>query len=93
VQTLCHVFTERPIYRPEEPILIAGIIRRYQAGALSYASGTGQVVITGPGEQEWRLPVTLDEIGGFHVKFDQKTEATGEYSIQYTPKDGEPCGR
>ena len=91
-QMLCHVFTERPIYRPEEPILIAGMIRRYQAGSLAYASGTGQVVITGPGEQEWRLPVTLDEIGGFHVKFDQKTEATGEYSIQYTPKDGEACG-
>jgi uncharacterized protein YfaS (alpha-2-macroglobulin family) len=91
-QTLCHVFTERPIYRPEEPILIAGIIRRYLSGSLNYATGTGQVVITGPGEQEWRLPVTLDEIGGFHVKFDQKTEATGDYSIQYQPKDGEGCG-
>ena len=91
-QTLCHVFTERPIYRPEEPVLIAGMIRRYQSGGLNYASGTGQVVITGPGEQEWRLPVTLDEIGGFHVKFDAKTEATGDYSIQYEPKDGTLCG-
>jgi hypothetical protein len=91
-QTLCHVFTERPIYRPEEPILIAGIVRRYQSGALSYASGTGQVVVTGPNQQEWRLPVTLDEIGGFHLKFDQKTEATGDYAIQYEPKDGQPCG-
>jgi uncharacterized protein YfaS (alpha-2-macroglobulin family) len=92
VQTLCHVFTERPIYRPEEPVLIAGMIRRYQAGSLSYATGGGQVVITGPGEQEWRLPVTLDDVGGFHVKFDQKTEATGDYAIQYQPKDGDGCG-
>jgi uncharacterized protein YfaS (alpha-2-macroglobulin family) len=91
-QTLCHVFTERPIYRPEEPVLIAGIVRRYQSGGLAYASGTGQVLVTGPGEKEWRLPVTLDEIGGFHVKFDQKTEATGDYSIQYEPNDGQGCG-
>ena len=92
VQTLCHVFTERPIYRPEEPILIAGIIRRYESGSLAYATGSGQVVVTGPGEQEWRVPVTLDEIGGFHVKFDQKTEATGDYAIQYEPTDGDGCG-
>ncbi|MGI4942803.1 MAG: alpha-2-macroglobulin family protein, partial [Janthinobacterium lividum] len=91
-QTLCHVFTERPIYRPEEPVLIAGIIRRYDAGALSYADGAGQVLVTGPGEQEWRLPVTLDEVGGFHVRFDAKTEATGDYAIQYQPNGGTGTG-
>ena len=91
-QTLCHVFTERPIYRPEEPVLIAGMIRRYDRGALSYASGSGEVIVTAPGDQNWHLPVMLDELGGFHVRFDTKTEATGDYSIQYQPKDGEPCG-
>ena len=91
-QTLCHVFTERPIYRPEEPMLIAGMIRRYDHGSLAYSSGTGEVIVTAPGDQTWHLPVTLDEIGGFHVKFDAKTEATGDYSIQYQPKDGDPCG-
>ena len=91
-QTLCHVFTERPIYRPEEPVLIAGMIRRYQRGSLAYSSGTGEVIVTAPGDQTWHLPVTLDELGGFHVKFDAKTEATGDYSIQYQPKDGQPCG-
>lgn len=92
VQTLCHLFTERPIYRPEEPVQIGGIVRRYQSGGLATAAGGGQVVITGPGEQEWRLPVTLDDVGGFHLAFDQKTEATGDYAIQYEPKDGEGCG-
>jgi uncharacterized protein YfaS (alpha-2-macroglobulin family) len=29
------VFTERPIYRPEEPMLIAGMIRRGFQGGLS----------------------------------------------------------
>ena len=89
---LCHVFTERPIYRPEEPILIAGMVRRYQAGGLAYAAGAGEVVVSGPNEQQWKLPVTLDEIGGFHLRFDQKTEATGEYAIQYQPHEGEACG-
>lgn len=91
-RTLCHVFTERPIYRPEEPMLIAGMIRRGFQGALSYATGAGEVLIKAPGDQEWHLPVTLDEFGAFHVKFAEKTEATGDYSIQYQPQGGEPCG-
>jgi uncharacterized protein YfaS (alpha-2-macroglobulin family) len=91
-KTLCHVFTERPIYRPEEPMLIAGMIRRGFQGGLSYATGKGEVLIKAPGDQEWHLPVTLDEVGGFHVKFAEKTEATGDYSIQYQPADGDPCG-
>ena len=91
-QTLCHVFTERPIYRPEEPVLIGGLIRSYRAGKFDFASGKGEVLVTGPNDQEWRLPATLDEIGGFHLKFDAKTEATGEYQIAWIPDHGTPCG-
>src|SRR5207302_8272552 len=43
-RVVCHVFTERPIYRPEEPVEISGFVRRYQQGGLSYASGTGDLV-------------------------------------------------
>jgi uncharacterized protein YfaS (alpha-2-macroglobulin family) len=89
---LCHVFTERPIYRPEEPILVAGMIRRWRGGALTFADGPGEVVITAPNNQEWRLPVTLDEVGGFHARFGEKTEPTGDYAIRYEPKDGAVCG-
>ena len=91
-RTLCHVFTERPIYRPEEPVEISGFVRRYQQGGLSYAAGPGAIVINGPGDQEWRLPVTLDAIGGFYQRWDQKTEATGDYSLRFEPKDGDSCG-
>ncbi len=35
---LCHVFTERPIYRPEEPVEIRGFVRRYLHGALTNAT-------------------------------------------------------
>ncbi|MBV8913774.1 MAG: alpha-2-macroglobulin, partial [Acetobacteraceae bacterium] len=91
-RTLCHVYTERPIYRPEEPVLIGGIIRRYRAGALSFARGGGEVLVTGPNDQEWRIPAPLDDAGGFHVRFDQRTDATGDYSIQYVPEGGDACG-
>ena len=91
-QTQCHVFTERPIYRPEEPVLVAGMIRTWDRGALTYASGPGEVVVSGPGDQQWRLPAPLDEVGGFHVRFDAKTTATGEYTIAWE-RNGDPaCG-
>ena len=89
---LCHVFTERPIYRPEEPVLIAGMARRYLRGGLSYASGNGTVLITGPDNQEFRIPVALDDVGGFHVRFDQKTQATGDYALKFEPENGDACG-
>ncbi len=89
---VCHVFTERPIYRPEEPVEISGFVRRYQQGGLSYAGGPGEIVINGPGDQEWRLPVKLDTIGGFYQHWDQKTEATGDYTLRFEPKDGDSCG-
>ena len=91
---LCHVFTERPIYRPEEKVFIAGMVRRYQAGSLAFAGGSaGRVVITGPDKQEWKLPAPLDDAGGFHITFATKTTATGDYSVVFQPGDATPaCG-
>jgi uncharacterized protein YfaS (alpha-2-macroglobulin family) len=91
-RTLCHVFTERPIYRPEEPVEIRGFVRSYLAGAISNTQGGGTVVVTGPDQQEWRFPITLDDTSGFTVHFDAKTEATGDYSVDYEPSHAEPCG-
>ncbi len=92
-QTLCHLFTERPIYRPAEPVLIAGMIRRYGAGTLSYpTAASGEVLVTGPSSQQWHIPAPLDQVGGFHVRFDAKTEATGDYTIQYVPRGAQGCG-
>ncbi|MBV9076250.1 MAG: alpha-2-macroglobulin, partial [Methylobacteriaceae bacterium] len=92
-RTLCHVFTERPIYRPEEPVHVKGMVRRYLGGALSFASKGGTVIVTGPGDAEWRYPVSLDPVGGFYQKFDVATEATGDYQVKFQP-DGEEetCG-
>jgi uncharacterized protein YfaS (alpha-2-macroglobulin family) len=84
-KTLCHLFTERPIYRPEEPVHIKGFVRRWHGGALAYSKGKGTLVVTGPSDQEWRYPVTPDEVGGIYHKFDVQTTATGEYAVRFEP--------
>lgn len=87
-RTLCHVFTERPIYRPEEAVHVKGYVRSYHGGKLGFASGGGTVVVTGPASQEWRIPVKLDQRGGFYHKFDAATPATGDYKVHFEPGDG-----
>ncbi|MDR9759820.1 MG2 domain-containing protein [Rhizobium redzepovicii] len=86
-RTLCHVFTERPIYRPKEPVHIKGYVRSYLGGHLTLPAQGGQIVITGPDQQEWRVPVRLDAFGGFYHKFDSETPATGDYEVHFEPGD------
>ena len=89
---LCHLFTERPIYRPEEPVEIRGFVRRYLHGALSYISGSkGTLLVQGPDKQEWRYPVTLDDTSGFYLHFDTKTVATGDYTVSFQPEHASQC--
>lgn len=89
-RTLCHVFTERPIYRPEEPVHIKGFVRSYRSGALALAKAGGTLVVSGPSNQEWRIPVKLDAAGGFYHKFDAQTPATGDYSVKFEPAGPKP---
>ncbi len=84
-RAICHVFTERPIYRREEPVHIKGYVRNYLGGALSYARGGGTIVVIGPAKQEWRIPVKIDATGNFYHKFDAETPATGDYAVRYEP--------
>jgi hypothetical protein len=91
-QLLCHVFTERPIYRPEDPVHIQAFLRRYQGGSLTFARAAGTLVVTGPSDQEWRIPVTPDENGGIHHLFAEQTDATGDYTVRFEAADGATCG-
>ncbi|WP_159998909.1 alpha-2-macroglobulin family protein [Roseomonas sp. 18066] len=94
-ERLCHVFSERPIYRPEEPVHLQGWLRRLDHGALTLERGPAELLVTGPSDQEWRFPVTPDEAGGFHLLFDAKTEATGDYRATLLLPNGEEpqeCG-
>jgi uncharacterized protein YfaS (alpha-2-macroglobulin family) len=87
---LCHVFTERPIYRPEEAVHIKGYVRSYLGGRTSFAKGGGTIIVTGPNNQEWRIPVKLDATGGFYHKFDAATAATGDYLVKYERDGAQP---
>lgn len=89
---LCHVFTERPVYRPEEKIYLKGYVRQRHQGALSAASGDGTLVAEGPGGLNWRYPVKLSAQGNFDYVFNEKTDATGPYRFWFERKDQEPCG-
>ncbi|MEF3365689.1 MG2 domain-containing protein [Methylocystis sp. 9N] len=84
-RTLCHLFSERPIYRPEESAHIKGFVRSYRGGALSLTKTGGTLVVSGPGNQEWRIPTKLDASGGFYHKFDAQTQATGDYFVKFEP--------
>jgi uncharacterized protein YfaS (alpha-2-macroglobulin family) len=78
---LVHLFTERPIYRPEEPVHIKGYLRHYSDGVLSLEQPKAVLVITGPDDSQWRHDVTIDAQGGFYDLFQEKTAATGDYKV------------
>ena len=77
------VFTERPIYKPGEPVFIKGYVRRKVAGNLQSpgdASAYG-LKVEGPDSQSWQLPVKLTPLAGFEGTFDEKEIATGSYTV------------
>ncbi|HEX4505804.1 MAG TPA: alpha-2-macroglobulin family protein, partial [Alphaproteobacteria bacterium] len=83
-RTLCHVFTERPIYRPDDPVHIKAYVRELANGALT-PGGQGmktEIVVNGPDDAEWRYPLPVDEAGNIHYLFAEKTTATGTYEAR-----------
>lgn len=75
-----HIFTERPVYRPEEPVYIKGYVRSRHKGILKYEDNRAiSLVVEGPGDKEWRYAVTFTEHGSFYYKFDEKELPTGRY--------------
>ena len=75
-----HIFTERPVYRPEEPVHIKGYLRLRQRGTLKYEGDRRcSLIVEGPGDKKWTYPLTFTEIGSFYHKFDEKDLPTGDY--------------
>ena len=88
----CHLFSERPVYRPDEPVHLKGWLRTRNAGEFAAARGKGTLVITGPGEREWRIPATLSARGTFYHRFDEQKLPAGEYRAQFEYADWGQCG-
>ncbi len=80
-----HILTERPVYRPEEPVHIKGYVRNRKQGKIIPAlqNRLRSVIVYGPGGKRWTFPVkTLGEYGSFYVKFDEKDLPTGDYRAE-----------
>ncbi|MBL8672816.1 MAG: alpha-2-macroglobulin [Alphaproteobacteria bacterium] len=90
-QTLCHLFTERPIYRPEDKVHIKGFARTLLGGALSVPAAKGTLVVTAPGGESWRQEIALSASGSVHWEFDKQTQATGDYKAELTLDGAGTC--
>lgn len=77
--TLCHIFTERPVYRPEEEVHIKGYLRTRDRGRLTPVAAKGWLIVEGPGDLVWRYPVTLSSYGSFYHRFAEQDLPTGTY--------------
>jgi alpha-2-macroglobulin len=84
---LCHIFTERPVYRPDEEVHIKGYLRRRSQGKLAPLAIQGWLVVEGPGDLAWKYPVTLSQAGSFYHKFAEKELPTGTYSAHLESQD------
>lgn len=90
-KTLAFVFTERAIYKPNEPVFIKGYVRRKEGGELKAPlSGESYVLqVQGPDESVYKFPVKFTALGGFDAKFEEKDVATGNYTVTIlTAKEG-----
>lgn len=82
-QALCHLYTERPVYRPEDTVHFGGWARVREAGRIKnhFSGGSGfRLTITGPGNVQFNVPVELGELGGFHREFSEKELPTGQFT-------------
>ncbi|MFT5679710.1 MAG: hypothetical protein ACI8RZ_000615 [Myxococcota bacterium] len=91
--TLCHVFSERPVYRPDQPVHLKGYMRTRDNGRLTRVTGAAALVVDGPGDLSWRYPGTLSDVGGLYEKFAEDKRPTGTYFAWMETPDGEKCGR
>ena len=88
-QGLAHIFVERPVYRPAEPVHIKGFLRQRFQGHLEALTGDGFLVVEGPGDLVWRYPLTVEESGSFYWKFDEQDLPTGTYRVRFEFPDSE----
>ena len=75
------IFTERPIYKPEEPVYIKGYIKRIDKGKIMpyYNNSETKITIHGPSFNK-SYPVTISQYDSFDFVFKEDDLATGNYS-------------
>ncbi len=96
-QYRCHLFTERPLYRPEENVHVRGYLRRHEHGRYQIVSPPADLIVSGPNGLNWRYPITWMPSGGFYHLFDEGELPTGTYDtrveLRLADKRVLPCGQ
>lgn len=88
------VFTERPIYRPDEPVRFKGILRNLFQGKVEapWPEASYTAVITSPSGETYEFPAVLSAHQTFHDSLVEKDLPTGDYSLivkRHHPTRGE----
>jgi len=76
---LAHLFSERPVYRPEEPVWLKGFLRTGEQGRLRPITAPVLLIVEGPGDLEWRYPLEPSASGSIDYRFDEADLPTGQY--------------
>jgi alpha-2-macroglobulin len=82
------LFTERPVYKPEEPVHIKGYARKRSGGKLFFIDNRSdlKIRIDGPGGKNWEYPANMTEYGSCYLEFDEKDLPTGYYTASLMNK-------
>jgi uncharacterized protein YfaS (alpha-2-macroglobulin family) len=91
-EVLAHLFTERPVYRPEETVHIKGYLRRRDQGRLHPEVRPGALVVVGPGDLAWRYPQTPTGAGSVYHAFAEEKLPTGLYTAHFEDRHGQRFG-
>ena len=92
-ELLCHLFAERPVYRPDQRVHLKGFVRRREAGRLAVPRLSGDLVVDGPGDLQWRYPVEVSPAGSFYQLFHEEDRPAGIYTAWLETGSGRRIGR
>jgi uncharacterized protein YfaS (alpha-2-macroglobulin family) len=93
-ERLCHLFSERPVYRPDQPVHLKGWLRQRHQGELEPITGVeGTIVIRGPGDQSWTETLDTTAAGGFYHRFTEEDLPSGAYTAFYEETRGHDAAR
>jgi hypothetical protein len=78
------VFTERPIYRPNETVYFKSFIRTLFHGAINgpAADDSYSAKITGPSGSSFEFPAKLSSANSFNDSLNEKDLPTGDYELE-----------
>lgn len=91
-QDLCHLFTERPVYKPEDTVHIKAYLRNVTHGSYAIKKlRNPRFQVDGPGDLEWIYPLVSNARGSFYHAFKEDKLPTGDYRVRLLHEKGS-CG-